>query len=189
MRNFFSVPEAAKICSVNRATMLRWANSGKIKFYSTPGGHKRILKKDLKRWLVQNELPFDTENFPTNRAKILIVDDDESVRKYLIKLLKGVFVETAEAADGFEAGKKIIKFKPNLVILDLFMPNLDGFSLCQNIRNDSSLSKIKILILTGHSTSENKNKAISYGADCFLEKPSSKTRILNKVESLLSDKD
>ncbi len=188
MKDYFTIPEAAKLCSVNRTTMLRWAKSGKIKSYSTPGGHKRILNGDLKEWFESNGLPFDIKKFQKNKTKILIVDDDSSVRYYLKKILGGVLIDLCEATDGFDAGKKLIQFDPDLIILDLFMPNMDGFKLCENIKNDESTKKIKILILSGQGTKENRHKALSLGADAFLDKPSDKKEIIDCVEMLLQSR-
>lgn len=185
MKNYYSIPEAANICSVNRSTMLRWANSGKIKSYSTAGGHKRILRTDLKQWFKDNNLPFDIDEIQTDRARILIVDDDADVRNYLKKILSGIFIDIETVSDGFEAGKKLIQFQPRLVILDLFMPNMDGFKLCEQIKTDPSTAKVKVLILTGYGTKENQEKAKSVGADAFLHKPSSKKEILECVEKLI----
>ena len=185
MKNYFSIPQAAKLCSVNRSTMLRWVNSGKIKSYSTMGGHKRILKDDLETWFKDNQLPFKTEENDDNNTKILIVDDDISIQKYLKTILRGIFTEIQVASDGFEAGIKVMEFKPHLVILDLSMPKADGFEVCKIIKETPSTSKIKILILTGYGTKENQAKAFSLGADAFLTKPCSRKEVIKQIEGLL----
>jgi len=189
MKNYFAIPQAAKLCSVNRSTMYRWVTSGKIKSYSTPGNHKRILIKDLKIWLEENQIPTKINELENKkRTKILIVDDDLGVQNYLIKILSGIFLDIEAVSDGFEAGMKIIQFKPDLILLDLFMPNMDGFEVCKIIKKNPLTRKIKILILTGHSTKENYNKSISLGADAFLSKPSSKKEIISCIEKLLKPK-
>jgi len=165
--------------------MHRWVSAGKIKSYSTPGGHKRILPEELKKWLEDNQLPFDIDEFKSDKKKILIVDDDESVHNYLKKIISGIFIDIEFAVDGFEAGKTLIRYQPDLIILDLFMPNMNGFEVCKNIKTDPETKKIKILIMTGYGSTENQDKAMSLGADAFLEKPSSKSVILECVEKLL----
>lgn len=188
MNNYFSIPQAAKTCSVDRSTMHRWVKSGKIKSYSTPGGHKRILIKDLKNWLKENQIPIKINEIKEKNTKILIVDDDISVQTYLKKMLSGIFIDIEVASDGFQAGIKLIQFKPDLILLDLFMPNMDGFEVCKTVKENPSTHKTKILIMTGHGTKENYNKAILLGADAFLSKPSSKKEIINCVEKLLKPK-
>lgn len=81
-------------------------------------------------------MPFDINELQDKKTRILIVDDDRSVRMYLTKILKGVLIETETAADGFIAGKKIVQFRPDLVILDLSMPYMDGFEVCKTIKTD-----------------------------------------------------
>jgi excisionase family DNA binding protein len=188
MNTYYSIPQAAKICSVSRSTMHRWVVSGKIKSYGTLGGHHRILTEDLKQWIQDNQLPFDIDESQNEKTKILIVDDESSIQEYLKKILNGLLIDIDFASDGFEAGKKIIKFKPDLIILDLVMPNMDGFEVCKNIKQDPSTKNIKVLIMTGYGTKENQEKALSLGADAFLIKPSSKNIISKCVENLLRGK-
>lgn len=188
MKKYFSISQAAKVCAIDRSTMHRWVSARKIEAYSTPGGHKRILPEHLKKWLEDNQLPFDINEFKDDKVKILIVDDDSSVQKYLKKVLSGIFIDIDIASDGFEAGKKLIQFKPDLMILDLHMPNMDGFEVCKKVKEDSSTKRIKILIMTGHGTKANIDKVLSFGADAVLNKPSSKEKILSCVEKLLKSK-
>ncbi len=185
MKQYFTIPQAAKACAVARSTMHRWVLAGKIKSYSTPGGHKRILPEDLKQWLQDNNMPFDINGFHNDKIKILIVDDEVSVQNYLKKILEGILIDIEVASDGFEAGKKLTQFQPGVLILDLFMPGMNGFEVCKAVKSDPKTKNIKILILSGQGTEENRNKAISSGADAFLSKPSSKKKILECVESLL----
>ncbi len=143
------------------------------------------MPKDLKEWMEDKNIPFDINEFEFKKSKILIVDDDLGVRNYLKKVLSGIFIHLDFATDGFEAGKKIIQFNPELIILDLFMPNMNGFDVCQKIKSDPSTEAIKILILSGQLTDENQNKVLSLGADAVLTKPSSKKVLLDCVERLL----
>ncbi|MCP3876734.1 MAG: response regulator [Desulfobacteraceae bacterium] len=188
MKKYYSIPQAAKLCSISRATMHRWVVAGKIKSHRTAGGHHRLLSEDFNKWLSDNEIPVEIEEIENERIKILIVDDEVSIQKYLIKILAGVFVDIELASSGFEAGKKLIQFQPDLIILDLYMPNMDGFEVCEIVKKDPSSQKIKILILSGHDTLENREKALSLGADAFLSKPSSKQEIIGCVENLLKSK-
>ncbi len=186
MKTYFTVPEAAKICSVNRSTMHRWVTSGKIKSYSTPGGSKRIQKEDLKICFEQNKIPIEFDDFETVKKKILIVDDDIHIQNNLKRMLAGPLTELEFASDGFQVGTKLLSFKPNLIILDLFMPNMDGFEVCKYIKNDPSNNTIKILIISGYDTTENRDKAIGLGADSFLGKPFQMKEIMDQVERLIT---
>jgi excisionase family DNA binding protein len=185
MKNYFSISQVAEKCSVNRSTVNRWVASGKIKSYHTPGGHNRILIEDLQLFLEQNHMPIVLDAVGKKNRRILIVDDDITTQEYLTDLLNGIFTEVEIASDGFEAGIKIMEFQPHLIILDLFMPKVDGFQVCKTIKENPSTNKIKVLIMSGHDTQENKDNAMSSGADAFLSKPSSMKVIVRQIENLL----
>ncbi len=186
LNTFYTITEAAKICSVNRSTMHRWVASGKIESYSTPGGMKRIQKSALKKFLEENQMPIDLDEPKETKKRILIVDDDISIQKYLNTLLKGPFMDIQVVSDGFEAGIKVMEFKPDLLVLDLNMPGKDGFEVCQFVKANPSTSHVKVLILTGFGTPANKEKAFEIGADGFLTKPAPKEKIIKVVERLLA---
>ena len=185
MTNFFTITEAARICSINRSTMHRWVVSGKINSYKTPGGRIRIQKSALKAFFEKNQMPIDLVELKDSKKRILIVDDDTAIQNYLRDVLTGPFMEIEVASDGFEAGVKLMEFKPDLILLDLNIPKQDGFQVCQMVKQKTSTNKIKILIMTGHGTRENKDKAFLFGADGFLSKPASKKKIINEIERLL----
>ena len=185
VKNYLTIPDVAELCSMDRSTVYRWVSSGKIKSFSTPGGHRRIQRNDLQTFFNENGIPIELEGAEKRKTKILIVDDDSSVQKYLAKIVSGPLIEIDFASDGFEAGTKLFSFQPQLMILDLFMPNMDGFEVCRYIKENPETQKIKILVLTGEGTEENKKKVMSLGADGFLPKSSRKEEVLHCVEKLL----
>ncbi len=134
------------------------------------------------------ELDGELRKTTANRVlgkKILIVDDDLNIQKLLTKMLSLYQYQAEAASDGFEAGLKVMEFKPDLIILDLFMPRMSGFEMCKRIKKNSATSHIKILIITGYDTQENKNRIMEAGADDYLAKPLKKEIFLKKVEKLL----
>jgi len=116
--------------------------------------------------------------------RILIVDDDPQILKMMRKLLTNQGYETAAASDGFEAGVKVVQFNPDLVVLDLMMPGMDGFEVCKRIKGNTGTSHIKVLAVSGYDTEENREKIIKAGADGFLPKPIDMGVILNEVKQL-----
>ena len=127
--------------------------------------------------------PLATKSFPRNR--VLIVDDDPMIQKTLTQILFNYKYETETAGDGFEAGIKTVQFKPHLIILDLLMPKLDGFHVCRYLKSDPTTSSVKILVLTGYDTGENREKIIQAGADDFLTKPVNLDTLHRHMETLL----
>jgi len=180
----FSIPQAAKRCAISRWTLMKCVNSGELKASRTPGGHFRILKEDLEDFIIKKKMYPLVHNRSSNK-RILIVDDDLQVQKLLTVVLSSKKYETETASSGFEAGAKVVKFNPGLIILDLFMPEMSGFEVCKQIKKDSETSHIKILVLTGYDNKENREKIMKAGADDYIAKPVEKDVLLRYVEDLL----
>lgn len=120
------------------------------------------------------------------RKKILIVDDDAMIRKYFKRLLDYPDIDLEFAKDGFEAGLKTAEFKPDLIILDLFMPEMDGFNVCRQIKESGKTAAIKIIAISGFDTHFNRKRILLCGADVFLAKPIAPEIMLKKVGELLN---
>jgi CheY-like chemotaxis protein len=182
---YYSIPQAAKICGVDRTTMWNWVKAGKVKAFVTPGGHHRIQHAAIES-LFQVK-PGSPE--PSHKKIILIVDDDPLVRDtFSIRLERENFqVETA--ADGFQAGLKVLQVKPDLVLLDLFMAGIDGFEVCRTIKQNPELESTIVLAMTGQDTPENKNRSRSAGADGYLSKMIDFKTVLMHINSFLSGKE
>jgi excisionase family DNA binding protein len=182
--DMFTIPKAAEYCSVSRGTLWRYVKSGNLKAFLTPGGHHRILKKDLESFMHEKGMLFP-DSTDHSKGKILVVDDDPKTQKYLNKMLSSSSYHIETASDGFEAGAKTIQFKPDLIILDLFMPGLDGFEVCKQIKENSNTSQIKILVLTGFDTQENRDRILQLGADGYLAKPVKQSLLIQNIKNLL----
>ncbi|THB80956.1 MAG: response regulator [Desulfobacteraceae bacterium] len=131
-------------------------------------------------------MPEELLDNPDKKTKILIVDDDPAVQTFLTTILSGPRMDIETAVDGFQAGIKVVYFMPQIIILDLFMPYLNGFEVCRHLKEDEKTRHIKILVLTGQASEENKEKVMSAGADAFLPKPSNKAAILQSIDALLA---
>lgn len=179
-----SVPQAAKLCSVSRITIWKYVKSGEIKSSRTPGGHFRIEKEDLISFMKEKGISPVASYQPGNK-KILIVDDDPKIRKLLHRILSDNGYEVDHASDGFEAGQKTIIFKPHLIILDLLMPKIDGFEVCQRLKKNSDTANTKIIAISGYDTEENRQRILNCGADLFLPKPLDIENIKKEIKMVL----
>lgn len=183
-KKIYTIPQAAKVCSVSRGTVWRWVKTGKLRAAVTAGGHHRILRDDLLEFTeLRNFTSPATE--PTGKKRILIVDDDPKIIKLLKKVLSGNGNELEHASDGFEAGIKTMKFQPHLVILDLFMPKMDGFEVCLQLKKDSDTANTKIIAISGYDMEENRQRILKCGADLFLPKPLDIKNIMKGIEMVL----
>ena len=198
-KDYLTIPQAAQLCDVSRTTMWRWVKSGYIKTCMTLGGQHRIRKADLEEVLSANHIyqvpgaESVLEYSPPKpavirRGKILIVDDEPQVLKMMVKLLESHGYETAAAFDGFEAGIRVMEFEPDLMVLDLVMPGMDGFEVCKRIKENPGTSRIKVLAVTGFDTDENRVRIIKAGADGYLTKPLETGELIQEVEMLLWEK-
>ncbi len=120
-----------------------------------------------------------------NKDRILIVDDEDALRMLLTSCLDDAGFITAQAPNGLESLKIINSFNPNLIILDVHMPILDGFKTAEEIRKIKAFSKTPIVFLTGASTHEALQKGFESGGDEFLNKPINTDELLIRIRALL----
>ena len=116
-------------------------------------------------------------------SKIMIVDDDPNVRELVSVLLQNHGFETCEAIDGHDAMQKITNDNPDLVIIDIMMPNMDGFELCRNLRR--YYENMPVLMLTAKGELASKVKAFGLGADDYLTKPFEGDELILRIQALL----
>jgi excisionase family DNA binding protein len=183
-KEYFTIPQAAEFCSIGRVTFWRWVKSGHVKTSITPGGRYRILKEDLESFMRENGM-LAAANKHFSKQKILIVDDDPNILSIFSKTLTSYNYETDVALNGFEAGIKVMQFKPDLVILDLVMPEPDGFEVCKLIKKNPATSHIKIIVLSGYGSKENFDQITKAGAEIFLAKPVEEDILLDHIKKIL----
>src|SRR5512143_1671096 len=121
-------------------------------------------------------------------GKILIIDDDESIRDVLRELLAREGYELALAADGEEGLRVFQSFKPDLVLLDIVMPRKNGFEVCRLLKNSPDSRLVPVVLVTGLSQLEDRVRGLECGADDLLIKPFDRTELLVRVRSLLNMK-
>ncbi len=187
-RKVFTTRQVGHICNVTFTTIIDWIEKGQLKAHKTLGGHRRVLKKDLINFLKKNNFPIPEELEYEDLKKLLIVDDDPKILNSLSTVLKkkNDIFKIYTAVDGFEAGQKVVKYKPDIVLLDLKLPGIDGFRVCQLIKKHDN--KIKIIAITGYYSEITKKKIFSAGANCFFKKPIDLEELLKAIENLLNIK-
>jgi len=187
-KDVFSTYEVSKYCQVEIQTVIDWIKQGILPAFRTPGGHRRILKKDLINFLKKYNMPIPSDLIENTKKKILIVDDDIFIVKLLTQLLKRIKhpIQIFTAKDGFEAGKLIVVEKPDLVILDILLPGLDGFEICRKIKSNKETKDMKIIAITGYDKPEYKKKILECGADAYFIKPLNIELLAEKILYLLA---
>lgn len=122
-------------------------------------------------------------------SRILIADDNEANRELLEAYLSAVPCETEIAVDGQDTLDKVVKFKPDLILLDVMMPKKSGFEVCKKLKGDPKTSKVLILMVTALNEMGDIERAVEAGTDDFLSKPVNKVELLKRVEIMLRLKD
>jgi DNA-binding response OmpR family regulator len=117
--------------------------------------------------------------------RILIVDDEPNIVVSLEYLLKREGFETAVAADGEAALEQLERFAPDLVVLDVMLPRLNGFEVCRRIRADPRLARVRVLMLTAKSRDTEVSKGLGVGADAYVTKPFSTKELVARIRQLL----
>lgn len=119
--------------------------------------------------------------------KILVIDDEPEVHDFVSDALEeNTSIEVKSAYDGFQAGIVVNEYLPDLIVLDLLLPGVDGFKVCSNIKSNPKLRHIKILAVTGYDSAEYREKIFQSGADDYLPKPIDLKLFKEKVEKLLN---
>lgn len=182
-----STGEAAVFCHVSQVAIYKWIKEGKLKAYKTPGNHHRIQVVDFVKFLERYGMPVPEGILTQSKKRILIVDDEPGVIGLITRILHSIDedYEVTSALDGYGAGEKVTSFHPDLIILDLRMPGMDGFEVCQRIKANPETKNVKILAITGYAEVENIRKIIESGAEHCLMKPILEEELKTWVAKLL----
>ena len=117
--------------------------------------------------------------------RVLIADDNEPNRELLEVYLSDVTCEIATAVDGADTLDKVAAFKPDVLLLDVMMPKLSGFEVCQRLKSDAATSPIMILMVTALGELGDIERAVEAGTDDFLSKPVNRVELVKRVENML----
>ena len=190
--NVFTVNQVSELLQVSPQTIVNWIEAGKLEAYKTPGGHRRIQKSDLEAFVKQHDMPVfgqpsDPDEGGKKMKKILVVDDDQVI---VATIMAGLEEDPHEyevitAADGFEAGIQVSHFKPDVLILDIMMPDIDGYEVCRKLKSSEETKHIKIIVLSGYLDEESYKKMREYGADLCFSKPLPLDNLKEEIARLL----
>jgi excisionase family DNA binding protein len=187
-KSVFTTFEAAKLCHVSPLSIINWVNAGRLPAFRTPGGHRRIRRDDLARFMRDNGIPLPEElRDGSGRPRVLVVDDEAGIRDVVSQSLanRPNPYEVTTAADGFEAGRLVATFRPDVVLLDLRMPGLDGFQVCRTIKGDSETASTIVIAMTGYHTPETEARIVECGAVRCLAKPIEPSAIATVIDAVL----
>jgi len=181
MKTVFTTGEAAKICKVSQQTIIRCFDSGQLKGFRVPGSRfRRIPREQLYIFMRENGIP--TDALESGKRKVLIVDDDEELVELITDALErdGRF-EVRTANNGFDAGMLVKEYRPDLIVLDIMLPDINGKEVCQRVRSDKSMNEVRIICISGMVEDDKINELKAAGANDFLHKPFEVERLIERM--------
>jgi excisionase family DNA binding protein len=186
-RSFLTTFEISQICEVNPTTVQNWVKENKLKAFVTPGGHRRVRREHLVSFMKEFGMPVPPE-LQQDGHYVLIVDDDASMRDLLHSIMSvgNEGIEIAAAPGGVEALLMIGERKPELLILDIMMPGMNGFDVCRKLKSNKSTAQIKIVAISGVHDTALPEQMLKAGADLFFTKPLDVAEFRQKCLKLIS---
>ncbi len=189
-RKSLTTREVASYFSVTSAAVAKWIRADLLKAYRTPGGHYRVDAEEFDRFLREHDIPYSEEPARTSFSRRVLIADDEvtmvmAVSEALKAEIEGVEIETAQ--DGYEACLKAGAFRPQVVVLDLLMPNMNGFEACQALKRAEWSRLTKVVVITGYPEDGNLERIVECGADCCLVKPFDIDELVEKVRRFIQE--
>lgn len=174
-KKVFTTTEAARICHVERATIIRWIDVGILKAFKTPTGRNKIICEDLVDLLKKNSMPIPKELQDMARPLIYVVDDESDFLYILKERLIGGRVKTdfdLETFDNaFDALMAMGKTRPDVLVTDIRMPGMSGYEFCKKLKASEETASIKIIIISGYLDEELERFRKDGLADAYMEKP------------------
>jgi len=184
-QKIFSTFEVAKMLELSPGTVANWVDAGRLKAFTTLGGHRRIKAEDLKNFLEENKMPVPKELAKRMGAakKILIVEDDVKLQKLIERFFRDSRKswEVFTATDGFQAGSLVGSEKPDVVLLDIMLPDFNGFKVCEIIKANNKHTLV--IAVTGYDSEDIKTKILAAGADDYFVKPFKFEQLIARIEA------
>jgi excisionase family DNA binding protein len=185
LKQVFTTGEAAEVCKVSQQTIIRCFDSGRLKGFRVPGSRfRRIPREELLRFMRTNDIPTDT--LRSGKKRVLVVDDDAQIVELFVDVLaRDSRFEVRTASCGYEAGAQSVQFKPDLMILDYMLPDLNGDKVLASVRESKDLTHTKVILVSGVVQQDEVDRLIKLGADAFVKKPFNIEKLMARIETLL----
>ena len=185
MNRIFTSHEVASLVQVSPSSVLKWIEQGKLRAFRTPGGHRRVASEELLDFLRAHQLPVPAE-LETDRVRLLVIDDEATYLRALGTLLQRADsrVEVALAESALDGLLKVGLLKPEVVLLDTYMPGMDGLEVCTRLKRSPLTAHIAVLAMSGRPSAETERRFLEAGAAAFLPKPIQASTVLQKLEGL-----
>ena len=185
-KQVFTTGEVARICKVSQQTVIRCFDSGKLRGFRVPGSRfRRIPRDSLVSFMKDNRIPLD--KLESGKKRVLVVDDDEAIVEMFTELLErdGRF-QVRTASTGYEAGIITEQFRPDILLLDFKLPDINGNAVCRTVRANPSYEHMRIIVISGVADPDEVEELRAGGADDFIRKPFDINAVIARMLELLN---
>lgn len=184
MGRTLSTFKIAQLLQVNPSSVANWVDQGLLSAHRTPGGHRRVSVENLVRFLREHKMPVP-QDLLSKPTSVLVVDDEPALTQMITRALKSANpdFDINEAHDGFRAGQMVATLKPDVVILDLRMPGMDGFEVCRLIKSQENTQHALVLAMTAFPSPDSERRIRECGASAFFTKPLNIEELLAAVRA------
>lgn len=175
--------QVGNLLQVNPSSVKKWVNDGHIVAFRTPGGHRRIRAADLVVFLDHHKIPVPRVLSNAARRRVIAVDDDTIQLKALGRAFKRYAdkVELTMVENGIDALVEIGSSRPHALLIDVYMPGIDGIEVCRRLKSNPATKDIAVIITSGRMTGELEQSARAAGARRVLRKPVDVATVLEEL--------
>jgi len=186
LKSVYTTGEVSQICNVSQQTVIRCFDSGKLKGFRVPGSRfRRIPRDSLLNFMKEHGIPLD--QLESGKKRVLVVDDDEAIVEMFSELFErdGRF-EVKTAQTGYDAGVITESFRPDVMLLDFKLPDVNGNIVCRTVRSNSNYEHMKIIIISGVADPDEVRELMDAGADEFIKKPFQIESVISRVAEMVN---
>ena len=177
---WLTLGQAARFLGVAQSTIRKWSDNGRVPAFYTPGGHRRYRRSDLETFLDRS----GPGGKPKSGPLVLLVDDDEKVRELVRVNLEFEGYKVREAGSAEEGLSAIEEAKPDLVLLDVMMPQTDGWEMLRKIQEQYGAGAIQVVMFSGKVDEKTLAQASTSGAHAFVGKPFDLQQLIDQTKQI-----
>jgi twitching motility two-component system response regulator PilH len=182
---WLTLGQAATYLGVAQSTVRKWSDGGRLPAFYTPGGHRRFRRADLDSFLAGSS---GGGTASTAQPVVLIVDDDEQLREFIRVNLEMDGYVVREAGSAEEGLAALENEPPDLVLLDVMMPRVDGFEMLRKMQEEHGRGSVPVIMFSGKVDEETASRAAREGAQAFIGKPFDPQALIESTKQLLSNR-
>ena len=179
--DWLTLGQAAKYLGVAQSTIRKWSDTGRVPAFYTPGGHRRYRRMDLDAFLERS----GPGGKPKDGPSVLVVDDDPGVRQ-VVRLSLELEGYVVKEAGGAEEGLAAVEDEaPDLILLDVMMPHVDGWEMLRQIQERHGVGSIPIVMFSGKVDAQTAAQATARGAQGFVGKPFDPQQLVDQAKQIV----